>query len=399
MQKVKKRRYRKALFTLIVLIGIGGLAYWAYNRPLPVSKPALILNQSSALQSASPGVSWSPYGEQAIAIIGQNLIANYGNQNPLPVASIAKIMTALAILYQRPLKLGQQGPSMTIGQNDVATYQQELAQNESVVQVSAGEQLSEYQMLEAMLVPSSTNVADSAAVWAFGSISSYLAFANHYALQLGLDHTHFAVDASGFSPATVSTPQDLIRLGEVALTNPVIRQIVSQSSITLPVAGTLQNFNIDLGDEGIVGIKTGNTDEAGGAFLFAARYQSFSIIGAILGAPDLGTALHDAPEILSSFESSVQTEKIINSGQEVASYKLPWGGSIEAVAEKPITITEWANDKPGIQVSVNLLQTGQHAGTTVGTVKISYRGTTIATPVVLKNSLPSPSIWWRISHL
>lgn len=392
-----RRKYSIAAVVLVVLVGAGA---WAYQRAVPAVEPVALVKSSSVTHLGQPDITWSTYGgEQAIAVEGQNLSAIHGTQNPLPTASIAKVMTALAVLHEKPLKLGQQGTTMTMTAADMQVYQQELAQNESVVRVTAGESLSEYQALEAMLIPSATNVADTTAVWAFGSMSNYLAFANQYAAQLGLKNTHFGGDASGFSPATVSTPQDLIKLGDIAMQNPVIAHIVGQSSVTLPVAGTVSNFDIDLGESGIVGIKTGNNNQDPGAFLFAAKFKSLTIVGAIMGSLNLGTALHDAPEVLSSFESSIQTSQPIKAGQVIARYKLPWGGTVNAVAQKALTIVSWQGAKPAVNISLNPLKSSVSADATVGTATATYNGKSQQTPIVLQQSAPAPSLLWRIFHL
>src|SRR5258708_40122528 len=92
---------------------------------------------------------------------------------------------------------------------------------------------------------------------------------NLRAAALGMGATHYA-DVSGFSPLSVSIPSDLIRLGQTAMLQPVLAQIVAQSQATLPVAGVVHNLDTLLGQEGGVGIKTGHTDQAGGCFVMAA---------------------------------------------------------------------------------------------------------------------------------
>ncbi len=396
------RRNKGLVKVSIVVLIVSALVISSYSRVIPSVTPNQLLQSqyvSGNQNTLAPNVSWSPYGEQSISMEGLNLTANYGNESPLPTASIAKVMTALALLKKMPISLGQQGPSLTISAADVATYQNELAQNESVVQVSVGEQITEYQLLQAMLIPSGTNIADSAAVWAFGSVGNYLAYANQYASQLGMQHSTFSGDASGFSPETVSTPQDLVKLGEAAVANLVIAQIVEQSSIELPVAGTLQNFDTDLGVDGIIGIKTGNTDQAGGAFLFAAKYRSQLLIGAIMGAPDLGTALHDAPEVLTSFESQLSFSTIVNQGQIVATYTSPWGGKVSAIAQKTLSEVDWQDASPTVQISLRSVRASDKAGSSVGAVVVDYSGSQEMTPVVLQKTVPGPGLIWRVTHL
>lgn len=396
MHAMKRSRY--LIITILVVSLVGGVSFQAYSQALPSIAPSSIKEQA-ALQK-QPNISWSPYGEQAITVVGHAAFsADNGKNNALPTASIAKVMTALAILKQKPLALGQQGPNITINAAEVAVYQQDLAQNQSVVAVTAGEQISEYQALQAMLVPSATNIADISAPWAFGSMTNYLQYANQYASELGMTNTHFA-DASGFSPQTVSTPQDLLKLGAAAMANPVIAQIVAQPSVSLPVAGTVHNFNTALGQNGTVGIKTGNTDQAGGALLYAANYQGLLVIGVTLNAPDLGTAVHDSPEILSSFQRQLVQTTAVHTGQVLGSYKLPWGGNIQAVATKDLRILTWSGSKPAIEVSLKKISSKTGTQEVIGQAKVSSvtGEPAVSSPIRLQSAATGPSFWWRIRH-
>ena len=127
--------------------------------------------------------------------------------------------------------------------------------------VQAGEQLTERQLLEALLIPSGNNIARMLAARVAGSETRFIAEMNAEARALGMDHTIYT-DPSGFDPSTVSTAADQLRVFQRAMRFPVFRQIVSMASVTLPVAGTLTNYN-PLIAEGYAG-KTGSDSAAGG---------------------------------------------------------------------------------------------------------------------------------------
>src|SRR4029077_4893097 len=95
---------------------------------------------------------------------------------------------------------------------------------------------------------------------------------------------------SGFSPLSVSIPADLIKLGQTVMLQTVFAQIVAQSQAPLPVAGVVHNLDTLLGEGGVVGIKTGHTDEAGGCFVMAADLTidglSVRIYSAVMGQPN-----------------------------------------------------------------------------------------------------------------
>jgi D-alanyl-D-alanine carboxypeptidase (penicillin-binding protein 5/6) len=104
---------------------------------------------------------------------------------------------------------------------------------------------------------------------------------NATAVSLGLHDTKYS-DPSGYAPATVSTAVDQTRLARVASRIPALVDIAGQRSVDLPHAGTLRNYNALLGTDGVVGLKTGTTDQGGGNFVFLARRGHRLLAGAVL---------------------------------------------------------------------------------------------------------------------
>src|SRR6185312_11743267 len=161
-------------------------------------------------------------------------------------------------------------------------------QDESVVPIAAGEELTERQALQALLVPSANNIAEVLARWDAGSTDRFVGRMNATAQSLGMVQTHYT-DPSGYDDATVSTAADQVRIVDRAMRLPVFASIVATPSATLPVAGTVHNTNRLLGQDGFVGVKTGSDDAAGGCFSFRAiRWidgKRTTITGVVLGQP------------------------------------------------------------------------------------------------------------------
>ena len=118
-----------------------------------------------------------------------------------------------------------------------------------------------------------------------GSETRFIAEMNAEARTLGMDHTIYT-DPSGFDPSTVSTAADQLRVFQRAMRFPVFRQIVSMASVTLPVAGTLTNFNPLIAD-GYAG-KTGSDSAAGGCLAFFTHVtvggRRLTAVGVVHGA-------------------------------------------------------------------------------------------------------------------
>jgi len=197
-------------------------------------------------------------------------------------------MTAYLVLGDHPLAPGQDGPTITLTDADVADTDRRRRQQESVVSIAAEEQLTERQALQALLLPSANNIAAVLARWDAGSAGRFVARMNATARSLGMTHTRYT-DPSGYDDATVSTAADQVRIVDRAMRLPMFASIVATPSATLPVAGTVHNTNTLLGHDGFVGVKTGSTAAAGGCFAFRAIRgidgKRTTITGVVLGQP------------------------------------------------------------------------------------------------------------------
>ena len=235
-----------------------------------------------------PSTVWPAYGQAAFVEAGQSQVHAGPNQHPAAIASVAKVMTAYLVLRDHPLRLGQDGPTIMLTDADVADTDRRRGQQESVVSIEAGEQLTELQALQALLLPSANNIAAVLARWDAGSEDRFVARMNGEARSLGMTRTRYS-DPSGYDDATVSTAADQVRIVERAMRLPVFASIVSTQSATLPVAGTVHNTDTLLGYDGFVGVKTGSDDAAGGCFAFRAiRWidgKRATITGVVLGQP------------------------------------------------------------------------------------------------------------------
>jgi D-alanyl-D-alanine carboxypeptidase (penicillin-binding protein 5/6) len=238
--------------------------------------------------AALPSSVWPAYGQAAVILTGQRRIHAGPNQHAAPIASVAKVMTAYLVLRDHPLRPGRDGPTITLIAADVADTYRRVGQHESVVPVAAGEQLTERQALQALLLPSANNIAAVLARWDAGSVERFVARMNATARSLGMTHTRYT-DPSGYDDATVSTAADQVRIVDRAMRLPVFASIVATTSATLPVAGTVHNTNTLLGYDGFVGVKTGSDDAAGSCFAFRAiRWidrKRTTITGVVLGQP------------------------------------------------------------------------------------------------------------------
>jgi serine-type D-Ala-D-Ala carboxypeptidase (penicillin-binding protein 5/6) len=230
-----------------------------------------------------PAVRWPQQGQAAL-VLGNGPPAASPDERSVPIASLAKVMTTYLTLERYPLSGAQDGFTISVTAAQAQAEVRDAAQDESDVAVQAGEQLTERQLLEALLIPSANNIAQMLAVQVAGNETRFIAEMNDEARAFGMAHTIYT-DPSGFDPSTVSTAADQLRVFRRAMRFPVFRQLVSMASVTLPVAGTLTNYD-PLIAEGYAG-KTGSDSAAGGCLAFFTPVtvggRRLTAVGVVMG--------------------------------------------------------------------------------------------------------------------
>ena len=192
-------------------------------------------------------------------------------------ASTTKIMTALTALDYFKL-------------TDILTVKR-LDFEGSMLGLEIGQKMSFENLLYAMLLPSANDAALTIAENYPGGEAAFVAKMNEKAKELKLFGTHYS-DASGLADrGDYTTPFDLSRLASFASKNEVIKKIVSTKEKTIyDVTGTgiyeLSNLNKLLGVDGITGIKTGYTEEAGQVLVTSKQEKGKTIIIVVMGSED-----------------------------------------------------------------------------------------------------------------
>jgi D-alanyl-D-alanine carboxypeptidase (penicillin-binding protein 5/6) len=389
---------RVFVLLLVIILTVPPFGYWRYSRANMPIPPTTFSAASKAQQVV---LSWPSTAQAAVAVDGRSDVIVQGAQSAVPTASVAKVMVALLVLKKYPLQLGQTGPSITVTQKDVDNYNDYVDKGGAVIPVSLGEEISEYQVLQAIMLPSANNVADMAVVWAYGSMAAYHQAANQMAQSLGMSKSHFGGDASGMSPNTISTAHDIVLLGQEVLKNPVFSEIVAQKTADLPIIGTVANYNAVPGHDEIIGIKTGSSEEAGGCFLFAgvktlADGQNHTVIGAIMNAKQPHQAMNEAPPLIDSAFKAFGPIKIITTGQIIAQYNLPWGGTVQAAASDGIEAFGWLGTAINSQIDIRPLAFPAIKNSVVGSVIAKSGQKTLRVPVILPTDVAAPSLKWKL---
>src|SRR5207248_4794713 len=116
-------RWTRAVGLLVVIAAIAaslGYQLLASSSSTAASPNDLLRSgRRGALGGALPSTVWPAHGQAAVQI-GQSQVHAGPNQHPAAIASLAKVMTAYLVLRDHPLRLGQDGPTITLTDADVA---------------------------------------------------------------------------------------------------------------------------------------------------------------------------------------------------------------------------------------------------------------------------------------
>jgi D-alanyl-D-alanine carboxypeptidase (penicillin-binding protein 5/6) len=370
--------------------------------------PPLVLQRALAAYVRIPGpipkLAWPREGQAAAEVEGIGSLGGSGGSEPVPIASVAKVMTAYLTLLEHPLTAGQPGFVMTITLADVEEQGDRTALGESTVPVKVGERLTERQALQALLLPSANNIAAALAAYDAGGVRAFVARMNATARKLGMTSTTYT-DPSGFERSTVSTAADQLRLAHVAMQIPAFATIVAEPSAVLPVAGKVSNYDGLLGTEGYVGIKTGSDSAAGGCLMFAKRVdvagRRLTVLGVVLGQREgalVEAALMSAQRLGDSAAASLRTETVLPAGTTVLRASNVDGARAQAVTASALQEVGWGGAELPARVLERRSLTKLRAGERVASVAIAGVGAA-STAAVAKSTLGGPSLGWRLRHL
>ncbi|MEV4658713.1 D-alanyl-D-alanine carboxypeptidase [Micromonospora sp. NPDC049301] len=396
------------LLAVLLLLGGGLYAVAPLRDPLPAPTVELTLPTSMSIPGTAPRLPWPRSGQAMISVDGLGTLGAFGGSKPLPIASVTKVMTAYVILTEHPLGAGEQGPTLTVSAEQAAAYPAERARGESLVEVRAGEVITERQALQAVLLPSANNMARILAAWDSGSVAAFVEKMNVVADDLGMSDTHYT-DPSGLDPDTVSTARDQVILASRAMELPAFAEIVRQKRATIPVAGTVRNYNELVGRDGVVGIKTGSTDEAGGCLVFAAVVtvggRKLSIVGAVFGQPGANTPVQldrvfaVTRSLLRSTAAALAVHTLVETGEQVATVRGPLGAGSTINAAEKVEVVGWPGLKVQLEAAIPAVSSRIAADTQHGTLTVTAgAGEPVATALRTGAAMEPPTTWERVRH-
>ena len=333
---------------------------------------AAVIAAAAVCPSGALGAEYPQVSAKAAVVISADtgeIVHGVNASEKLPMASTTKIMTTLLCLESG-------------GLYDEFTVDSDAIKVEgSSMGLQEGDTVTKYALCCGMLLPSGNDAANAAAVRIAGSIEAFAEMMNDRAREMGLSRTYFVTPSGLEGEGHGSSAADMALLAREALRNDVFRSICSQSSMKVkfgspPYDRWLRNTNKLLGMyDGVYGVKTGFTDEAGRCLVSACEREGKDLICVTLSDSN------DWNDHMALYDSSFENVRLaeICLPQDISADIV--GGNAERLRIVPekdtVSVTTLAGNEEDFTFTVMsspFLYAPVNEGDKVGSLSVSFLG-------------------------
>lgn len=263
--------------------------------------------------------------------ISKSMIIGKNEDVKSAMASTTKIMTTIVILEKSDLD-----ETVTVSAKAGGTGGSRLG-------LKRGDKASVKDLLYGLMLRSGNDAAVALAEHVGGSVKEFAELMNEKAIELGLTNTHF-VTPHGLDDANhYTTALELAKLTDYAMDNETFAKIVGTKSTTIYINNQprqINNTNELLGVlNGVVGVKTGFTNNAGRCLVTETKRNNMDIITIVLGADTKKDRTKDSVNLM---EYTFSKYKMYNLEEQIIEEFNKW----KNINEKRILIIKGKQSNP-----------------------------------------------------
>ncbi len=350
-----------------------------------------------------------------------SVIIDRDADTPVAPASLTKVMTALVVLKNRD------------NINEIMTVQREAIEvlagtGSSTSGLKSGEQISIYNMLCCLLIPSGNDAATALAIEVGGSIDGFVKMMNDLAAELGCKNTHFD-NPHGLDSAThKTTANDLAIITKEALKYPVFETIVATNVYELPetnmnkarqIVNTnylISPYRVTYYNKDVKGIKTGSTDDAGKCLIAYASRNGYNYLSVAMGGDyrdsdndgiEENQAFMDTNKMFNWAFKNLKYEIVTREGQFVCSVPLNYCWELETIKlvalDEVMALVPQGNDSQSVSFQpydiAETIDAPVKKGDKLGKAKIIFAGQQIGTVDLVASEDARMSIFLYIKSI
>ena len=330
-----------------------------------------------------------------------SVIIEKNADTPVAPASLTKVMTALVVLKNEK----NLDRKMVVSEEAITSL---YGTGSSSSGIKAGEEISVYDLLVCLLIPSGNDAAMALAIEYGGTAAGFVEMMNSTALALGCKNTHFENPHGLDSPNHKTTAKDMVLMAKAALEYSAFETIVSEYIHKLPATNMNEERNVvnsnyvinpyrtTYYNKNVKGIKTGTTDAAGRCLISYASKDGYNYMAVAMGGGQLDSdadgieenqAFMDTNHMYKWAFKNLKYEIVTQQGQFVCSVPLEYCADSESaklVAKNEVlALVPQGNDSESVSfrpIDVpESLAAPLKKGDAVGKAEILFAGQVIAT--------------------
>ena len=301
----------------------------------------------------------------------------------LPIASISKLMTFLLVkekIAEGKFKL----------EDKVKVSVTASSEEGSSLDLKAGEEISVKDLLDGLMIVSGNDAAVALAELVGETESKFVTMMNDKASELGLKNATF-INASGLTKNgqdNKMSTRDIFTLSKTIIEKyPAVLEYAKTTVLEQPSRNFKKESTIPLvGEvEGVDGLKTGHTDEAGYCLVSTMKIKKgeseFRIISVLMGAKTKADRAQYMKDMLNYAKQNIETRKLIDIEKftKKVDVKSASNGYVELVPKEDIERVSMKGINYTTEVNVGEVKLPLKKGDKVGEILIKNSNEVIAT--------------------
>ncbi len=348
---------------------------------------------------AEPQVELAPQARSAVLMDASSgkILFEKNSHEPLPPASITKVMTMLLIMEaieQGKIKLTDQ----------VRVSEKAASMGGSQIFLQPGEQMSVDHLLKAIAMASANDASVAMAEWIGGTEEHFVEMMNKKAKQLGLKHTRFQNSNGLPAENHYSSAHDIAVMSRELLKYPLITKYTGVYEDYLrkdsPKPFWLVNTNkLVRFYPGVDGLKTGYTSEAKFCLTATAKRGPMRLIAVVMGEPNTKIRNKEVSEMLDYAFNQYTNYIVYRKGELIAKKQIPKGEPewVEFRAKEPVSLMVRKGEDPKAyfkRIIWNDVKAPIPKGTVLGKVQISKEGRVVTNLELVANEAIEKATFW-----
>jgi D-alanyl-D-alanine carboxypeptidase (penicillin-binding protein 5/6) len=321
------------------------------------------------------------------------VLAEKGADEKIEPASITKLMTAYVV--DKELEAGR----LTL--DDIVNISEKSwRMGGSRMYLEVGTKVSVHELLKGLIIQSGNDASVALAEHIAGTEDAFVQLMNQYAMELGMNNTHFVNSTGWPDPQHLTTARDIATLAMA-----IIREYPEHYSWYAEKEFTYNNIKqynrnkLLWRDESVDGIKTGHTESAGYCLVSSALRGDMRVVSVVLNTDSEKSRANVSQALLNYGFRFFESHTLYRQG-EVLSRPRIWKGEFETLTvgldkDLAISIPRGAYDQLNATMDIDKnIEAPVSKGQKVGEVKVSLEGDLIETvPLVALEDVNEGSLF------